>query len=162
MEHLNLCEPRGAGVGLVVEGADKVDLESGEDGPGDGGNGAPLASVAACPGRAGDDAYDDEVGDVGPEYAGQGVVEVAPGLVRVAEGAVGEDIRAELEVEETALEVDELGSESLVRRGEGIVRADGSDAVEEGVGGDLEAAFGQGEEVLRAEVGEGLDEVDDG
>lgn len=93
------------------------------------------------------------------DEVGERVVEEGGGVVRGAEGAGGEDVRAELEVEEAGFEVDEAGAEGEVRGGQG---AEGREAVEEDVDGDLEAGLGEGEDVFGREEGEGAQEEDEG
>lgn len=93
---------------------------------------------------------------MGPQDGREGIVEVTVWLVDVAEGAVSKDGGPELDIEQPALQVDKLGSEGEVALREGIVGAEGRDAVEEHVDGDLEAALCAEEEVLGGEDGERL------
>lgn len=99
---------------------------------------------------------------MGPQHRRQSIVQVALWFVDVAKGTLGEDVGAELEIEQSALEVDEFRPQRLVARCEGVAGAKGRDAVEEDVDGDLEAALGAEEEVLGGEEGERLDEMDGG
>lgn len=92
-----------------------------------------------------------------PEDGGDGEVEVALWLVGVAKGAVGHDGGPELQVQQAALEVDKLAAEDTVGGRQRAARSEGGDAVEEDVGGDLEAAVGALEDVLRGEWRERLE-----
>lgn len=99
---------------------------------------------------------------MGPQHRRQSIVQVALWFVDVAKGTLGDDVGAELEIEQSALEVDEFRPQRLVARCEGVAGAKGRHAVEEDVDGDLEAALGAEEEVLGGEEGERLDEMDGG
>lgn len=59
-----------------------------------------------------------------------------------------EHARAELQVEQAALEVDEADTEGGVGGGEGAIRAEGGEAGEEDVDGDLETRLSRGEDVV--------------
>lgn len=76
---------------------------------------------------------------------GDGVEEVGPRLVGEAEGAGGEGIGAELEVEEAGFEVDEAGAEDGVRLGKG---AESGEAGEEDIDRYLEAGLGCAKDVF--------------
>lgn len=67
-----------------------------------------------------------------------------------------------MEVEKAGLDVDEFGAEGEVERGEDIVGAEGGQAGEEYVGGDLQAGLSESEDVFGREDGEGADEEGEG
>jgi hypothetical protein len=98
---------------------------------------------------------------LGGEEGGEGVVEIAGGVVGAAEGTFCEDLWAVLEVEKAGLDVHEAGAEGLVVLRQGIVGSDEGEAVEEDVDGDLEAGLGRDEDVLGAEEGGGPDEEEE-
>lgn len=101
----------------------------------------------------------DEVGEVRDEQGGERVVEVGARVLRAAEGALGQDARAELQVQQAGLEVDELGPQRLVRGGRGAQRGE---AVEEHVRRDLQPALRPREHVLGRELGDrGAQEEDE-
>lgn len=160
VEEIHIGEARSFCVGLVAVRADNVGFQSGQGERRDGCQRAPLVAVLAREGRARNGRQGNQVCQVRPEEGRQSIVQVALWFVGVAKRAVGEDLRAELGVQQAAFHVDKLGSQGVVAGGEDVARAEDGHTVEEHVDGDLEAALRAGEEVLGRKGGQGLDDVD--
>ncbi|KAF4119426.1 LOW QUALITY PROTEIN: Chromosome segregation ATPase [Geosmithia morbida] len=116
-EHVHVGQAGGPRVDAVVVRSDEVDVQAGEKQGGHGSGGAPPAAAAALargPARAGGGGEDRQVRHVRPRQVRERVVHVRLGLIDGAERAVGQDVRAEAEVQQATLEVDELGTQSVV------------------------------------------------
>ena len=158
-EGFDFAQPQRPRVEGVVVGRYQINICQRDGRRGEGGRVPPTGCIRTQP-RRGGRRDGEEVEQVGCYQRREGVVEVCLGIVGGAEGAVGEDGRAELQVEQAGLEGGEFGAEGEVGRGEGVGRAEGAQAGEEDVGGDLEAGLGCFEDVFGGEDGEGSEEED--
>lgn len=110
-------------------------------------------------GGRGDEGDQAQVEQMRGDDFGQRIVEVRLGVVGRTKWARGEHVGAELQVEQTRFEVDEFVTQSVV--GDGW-RAEGGQAREEHVDGDLEPGLREAEDVLGGVEGdEGEGEVDE-
>lgn len=159
MEEIDFRKTQGARVGLVVIDRYHVYVEKTEDQRGDGRWVAPFIPVSSCQKGGGDEGDQTQVEQVRSDKAGERIVEVRPWVVGAAEGAGGEHVRAELQVQEARFEVDEFVAQSVVGDGG---RAQRGQAREEHVDGDLQAGLRQVEDALWCVSGEeGEGEVDE-
>lgn len=113
-----LLRPDGAGVGLPLVAAEEVAFHDAEADAEDRDDVAPPLAVGAGDGGGGREAEGEGVEEVGEGDGWEGVVEVCGRFVRVAEGAVGQDVGAVGEVEEAGVHGGDLGPEEAVGVGE--------------------------------------------
>lgn len=107
--------------------------------------------MSAGDGGGGREAEGKAVEEVREGDGREGVVEVCGWFVRVAKGAVGQDVGAVGEVEEAGVHGSDLGPEEAVGLGETRGSAGEVEAGEEDIVGGLQARGGRGEDVLRGE-----------
>ncbi len=113
-----LLRPDGARVGFPVVAAEEVAFHDREAHPHDGDEVAPPLPVGGGDGGGSREAEGEGVEEVGGGDGGEGVVEVCPRLVGVAEGTVGQDVGAVCEVEEPCVHGSDLGPQNGVSLGE--------------------------------------------
>lgn len=142
-----------AAAGLVVPGDQEVGIHGREQRRGVRRGPAELAALRARHGVRGGEAEQQGAEEVRHQNgARQRVDEVRRGVLGGAKGAVGQDVRAVLEVQQLGRLALELGVEDLVARGEGAERREAGQDEVVGRGG---VGARNGEEVLGAEQGEG-------
>lgn len=115
--------------------------------------------MSTGPGRARNGGDDNEVCDVRPQQRRERIVEVALRFIGVAKRAFCHNIRAKLQIQQPALQVDELGPQDIIRRRQIATCAH---PIEQHIDGDLKPRVAEDKEVLGAPKGQCLDEVCEG